>query len=129
MLRLLVKVFSISASIKGLALGRSFYFTILSLLWMICEFHLIWARIIWSYSKRSRYFWRKKNFPKNEPKIGLCELLKKHYFFLNLVYGLILNHLLYYYTNSMFGKYLVPEILVEIVLANQILGYLNQLYL
>ena len=81
MLRLLVKVFSILASIKGLALGRSFYFAILSLLWMICEFHLIWARIRWSCSKRSRYFWRKKKLPQKWAKNRALWTIEKTLFF------------------------------------------------
>ena len=33
------------------------------------------------------------------------------------------------WTNLIFGKILVPEIWVKIVLANEIAGFLNQLYL
>ena len=50
-------------------------------------------------------------------------------FFLNLVYNESLYYLLYSCTNSIFGKYLVPEIWVEMLSANHIAGVLNRLYL
>ena len=49
-----------------------------------------------------------------------------HSFFLNLVYTESLYYLLYFRTNLIFGKNLVPKILVETFLANQIAWFLSQ---
>ena len=64
-------------------------------------------------------------------KQGFLNLLKNLViiFFLNLVYNERLYYLLYSCTNSIFGKYLVPEIWVEMLLINHIAGFLNRLYL
>ena len=72
-----------------------------------------------------------KKLPQNEPKQGFLNLLKNLViiFFLNLVYNESLYYLLYSCTNSIFGKYLVPEICVEMLLASHIAGFLNRLYL
>ena len=57
--------------------------------------------------------------------IGKCS----DWFFLNLVYKVILYYLLYSCTNPIFRKNRVPEIWTKMLLANQIAGFFNQLYL
>ena len=54
--------------------------------------------------------------------VGFLNLLK------NLFYNKDLCYLLCSYTNPIFGKPLVPEIWVKVLSANQIAGFLNQLY-
>ena len=68
---------------------------------------------------------------KKWPKIGLFKFIRKFspQFFWNLVYNESLYYLLYSCTNPIFGKNLVPEIWVKMLLVNQIAGFLNQLYL
>ena len=79
-------------------------------------------------------FWKKYFCPKNGKmgqKIGFflrywkIQLLV----FLNLVYNPNVYYLLDSCANSILGKNLVLEILAKILLANQIVGFLNQLYL
>ena len=65
--------------------------------------------------------WAKPRFPEW---IG-----KFSYFFLHLVYNESLYSLLYALTNLIFGKILVPGIWAKMLLTNQIVGFLNQLYL
>ena len=66
--------------------------------------------------------------PRNGPKIIFFRFIQKysHSFFLNLVYTESLYYLLYFRTNLIFGKNLVPKILVETFLANQIAWFLSQ---
>ena len=52
-----------------------------------------------------------------------------HYFFQNLVSKESLYYLSYYCTNPILGKNLVPQIWAKMLLANQIAGFLNWLYL
>ena len=61
---------------------------------------------------------------------SICIGKFSYYIFLNLVYNESLYYLLYALINLIFGgKILVPEILTKVLLANQIAGFLNQLYL
>ena len=64
-------------------------------------------------------------------KICFLDLLKNSViiFYLNLVYNESLYYLLYSCTNPIFGKSLVPEIWAKMCLANQIVGFLNQLHI
>ena len=64
-------------------------------------------------------------------KLGFLDLLENLVinFFLNLVCNESLYYLLYSCANPIFGKNLVPEIWDKMLLANQITGFLNQLYL
>ena len=63
----------------------------------------------------------------NGPKIGFLGFIGKcsHYFFLNLVYKESSCYLLYFWTNPLLGKNLVPEVWTKMLLANQIAGFLN----
>ena len=83
---------------------------------------------------RARFLEKKNFYPKNGengPKIGFFEFIGKftHYFFLSLVCKESLYLLLYSFTNPILGKNLVPEIWAKMLLANQIAGFLIQLYL
>ena len=49
--------------------------------------------------------------------------------FLNLGYNKKFCYLIYYCTKLIFEKNLAPEILATILLANQVAGFLNQMYL
>ena len=64
-------------------------------------------------------------------KIGFFGFIWKfsHYFFLNLVYKENSCYLLYSCTNPILGKNLFPEIWAKILLAYQIAGFFNWLYL
>ena len=79
-------------------------------------------------------FFFKKFVPKNGangPKIGVFEFFGKfsHKSFLNLIYKKSLYYLKYSCTNFILGKNLVHEIWTEMLLSNQIAGFLNCLYL
>ena len=73
---------------------------------------------------QSQIFWKKNFCPKNGQKIGVFQFIGKfsHYFFLNLVYNVVFLH-------KSHGKIFVPEIWAKMLSANQITGFLNQLYL
>ena len=58
--------------------------------------------------------------------IWFLEVIEK---FLNLDYNESLRYLLYPFTNAMSGKKLLAEICSKILLANQVEGFLNRLYL
>ena len=64
-----------------------------------------------------------ENCPTNEQKIEFFKFIGKfsHQSFLNLVYNESLYCLLYSCTSLRFGKNLVPEIWVKVLLANQII--------
>ena len=64
-------------------------------------------------------------------KIGFFKFIGRfsHEFFMNLVDNESLYYLLYSCANPIFGKNLVPEIWAKMLSANQITGFLNQLYL
>ena len=76
---------------------------------------------------RAGYF-GKKFLPKNVPKIEFFEIVEKfgHYFFLDLFYKERSYYLPCYCANTLFGKYLFPEIWAKMLLANQIAPFLNQ---
>ena len=69
--------------------------------------------------------------PQNQSKVVFFELIEKigHHFLLNFVYNESLYYLRYSYKNLIFGKYLVLEIWIEILLANHIVGFCNKLCL
>ena len=77
--------------------------------------------------KWAKYGKRKIGFLEFIEKFGDSISFEKVSF--NLFYSEILHYLLYSYTNSVSGKNLVPEIFAKMLLANQIAGFLNQLYL
>ena len=69
------------------------------------------------------------SLPKIGPKIGFFVFIGKlsHSFFMIMFYDKDLYYLLYSCTNSIFGGDLVLEIWVEMLLTNQIAGFLNQI--
>ena len=91
------------------------------------------VRSMCCYTRQSWIFF-KKFVPKNGangPKIGVFEFFGKfsHKSFLNLIYKKSLYYLKYSCTNFILGKNLVHEIWTEMLLSNQIAGFLNCLYL
>ena len=68
-----------------------------------------------------------RKWAKNWSFFNLMDLVINY--FLNMVYNESLCYLLYSCTNPIFGKNLVPGIWAKMLLANQIAGFLNQLYL
>ena len=72
-----------------------------------------------------------ENRPKIGLKLGFFGFIGKfsHQFFLNLVYKESSYYLLYSCTNPILGKNLILEIWAKMLLANQIAGFLNWLYL
>ena len=72
-----------------------------------------------------------ENRPKIGLKIGFFGFIGKfsHQFFLNLVYKESSYYLLYSCTNPILGKNLILEIWAKMLLANQIAGFLNWVYL
>ena len=86
------------------------------------------------YSSFLNFVGKKKNCPKNGESgrnIGFFEFIEKfrYYLFLNLIYNESLYYLLYLCINLIFGKNLVPVIWTKMLLANQIVGFLNQIYI
>ena len=102
------------------------FYWLLSFFWNLAWTHLVlymmephFLKIIFFPQKWGK--WAKPRFPEW---IG-----KFSYFFLHLVYNESLYWLLYALTNLIFGKILVPGIWTKMLLTNQIVGFLNQLYL
>ena len=70
------------------------------------------------------------NMGKKWSRLGLFEFIEEfgHYFFLNFVYNESLYCFLNSCTNPIFAKNPVPEIWTKMLSANQIVGFLDQLY-
>ena len=90
--------------------------------------------VLEAYVWQSQIFFLKKIVSKNGengPKIGFFGFTGKFSdkFFLNLVYKERSYYLLYSWTIPVLGKNLVPEIWAKMLLADQITGFLNWLYL
>ena len=75
---------------------------------------------------------KKKNLPQKweyGPKIGLLEFIGKFVINFFRICSIMKVCLLYSCINPEFGKNLVPKIWTKMLLANQTVGFLNQLYL